>query len=69
VRGASFPLTKTDGTMPEVEWGEGPETVDVCVEDFADLRHPGGPPVGILLALLAEGIALVVMGTWALAFR
>ncbi len=55
--------------MPEIVWREGPETVDVCVEDVVDLPHPSGPPVAVLLGILAEGIALVAMGTWTLVVR
>lgn len=55
--------------MPEIVWRGGPETVDVCVEDLGDMPCPSGPPVAVLLGILAEGIALLVMGTRALAVR
>lgn len=52
--------------MPEILWREGPETVDVCVEDMVDLQRPSGPPVAVLLGILAEGIALLATGLWVL---
>ena len=55
--------------MREDEWGEGPETVDVCVEDFANLPRASGPPGALLLVLFAEGLALVAIGASALVVR
>lgn len=48
--------------MPEVVWGENPETVNVCLGTHADMRHLAVPPAGVLLALRAEGLARVAIG-------
>lgn len=53
--------------MPEDMWdAEYGEPDDVCEEDLADGPGLSGPPVTVLLGLLAEGLALVAMGAWIL---
>ena len=39
---------------------------DLSVEDQANPDRASGPPVGVLLGLLAESIALVALGLWVL---
>ena len=39
---------------------------DGCVEGWSDLARESELPMIFLLALLAEGITLVAMGTWIL---